>query len=124
MTEFDQWLDTLIRHSIDIYKPKRGDSGAEWTLPLRIALETYQKHYAFGPQTTQDAIAQSLRANLTRRHQDDLYRKDLDERLQSFAEAAYALLAKGAREFELESGFLRFLFAAYEGGYRRQVAAF
>lgn len=124
MTEYDQWLDTLIRHSIDIYKPKRDASGAEWTLPLRIALETYQKHYAFGPQTTQDAIAQSLRANLTRRHQDDLYRKDLDERLQSFAEAAHALLAKGAHEFELESGFLRFLFAAYEGGYRRQVAEF
>ena len=124
MNEYDQWLDRLIRHSVDTHKPDWDASGAEWTLMLRTALETYQKHYVFGPRGTRDAIAQSLRANLIRRYQDDLYKKDLDERLQAFAEAAYGLLEKAQAEFDLESGFLRFLFAAYEGGYRRMVAEY
>lgn len=124
MNEYDQWLDSLVQHSVDIHKPRSDASGAEWGLILRTALETYQKHYQFGPQATRDAIAQMLRANLSRRLQENLYKKDLDERLQSLAEAAYALLEKAAGEFDLESGFLRFLFAAYEGGYRRQVAKY
>jgi hypothetical protein len=124
MNPYDQWLDALVRLSVDIHQPDiRNATGAEWTLPLRTALQTYQKHYAFGPGGTQDAIAQSLRANLSRRF-DHRRTKDLDERLQTFAEAAYGLLAKAQEEFDLESGFLRFLFAAYEGGYRREVAEY
>ncbi len=124
MNPYDQWLDALVRLSVDIKQPRWDASAAEWNLPLRTALETYQKHYLFGPQGTRDAIAQSLRANLTRRFQGDLRMKDLDERLQAFAEAASSLLAKAQEEFDLESGFLRFLFAAYEGGYRREVAEY
>lgn len=124
MNEYDNWLDTLVQHSVAIHKPRSDASGAEWTLMLRTALETYQKHYVFGVQTTQDAIAQSLRANLSRRLQDELFKKDLDERLQTFAKSAYELLVKADAEFDLESGFLRFLFAAYEGGYRRQVTEY
>jgi hypothetical protein len=125
MNEYDNWLDTLVQRSVEIHPfIKRDASGAEWTLMLRTALETYQKHYAFGPRATQDAITQTLRANLSRRLQDDLIKKDLDERLQAFAEAAYELLVKADGEFELESGFLRFLLAAYEGGYRRQLTEY
>jgi hypothetical protein len=121
MNEYDAWLDTLVKRALEIHRPRRDASGAEWTLMLRIALETYQKHYAFGPEATRDAIAQRLRADLSRRY-PDLFQKDLDERLHAFAEAAHGLLAKAEEEFELESGFTRFLLAAYEGGLRRAVA--
>lgn len=120
MNEYDAWLDTLVKCAAETHRPRRDASGAEWTLMLRIALETYQKHYAFGPEATRDAIAQHLRADLSRRY-PDFFQKDLDERLHAFAEAAYNLLAKAEEEFDLESGFTRFLLAAYEGGLRRAV---
>ncbi len=123
MNDYDTWLDTLVKSALATHRPRRDASGAEWTLMLRIALETYQKHYAFGPEATRDAIAQRLRADLSRRY-PDLFQKDLDERLHAFAEAAHALLAKADEEFELESGFTRFLLAAYEGGLRRAVTEF
>lgn len=125
MNEYDAWLETLVKHAFEIQRRKliRNPSGADWTLMLRIALETYQKQYAFGPEATRDAIAQRLRADLSRRY-PDVFQKDLDERLQAFAEAAHALLAKADQEFELESGFTRFLLAAYEGGLRRAVTEF
>jgi hypothetical protein len=120
MNEYDAWLGTLIKHAVEIHRPDRKASGAEWTLMLRTAFETYQKHYAFGPEATRDAIAQRLRGDLSRR-----YSRHLDEEhLRTFAEAAYALLAKAEEEFELESGFTRFLLAAYEGGLRRAVTEF
>lgn len=123
MNQYDVWLDTLVKRAVATHRPRRDASGAEWTLMLRIALETYQKHYAFGLEATRDAIAQRLRADLSRRY-PDLFQKDLGERLHVFAEAAYALLAKADQEFELESGFTRFLLAAYEGGLRRAVTEF
>lgn len=123
MNEYDAWLEMLVKRAVETHRPRKDASGAEWTLMLRIALETYQKHYAFGQEKTRDAIAQRLRADLSRRY-PDLFQKDLDERLQTFAEAAYALLAKAEKEFDLESGFTRFLFAAYEGGLRRAVTEF
>ncbi len=121
MSDYDNWLDTLIKCAAETHRPGKDASGAEWTLMLRIALETYQKHYGFGPEAVCDAIAQRLRAGLSRRY-PNLFQKDLEKRLQAFAEAAYRLLAKAEQEFELESGFTRFLLAAYEGGLRRAVA--
>lgn len=125
MNQYDVWLDTLINRALEIhgYKLRREASGAEWTLMLRAALEAYQKHYAFGPDHTCSAIAQRLRGDLSRRY-SDLFKKDLDERLHTFAEAAYALLTKADKDYELESGFTRFLLAAYEGGLRRAVTEF
>jgi len=120
MNEYDQWLEQLITQAVETHRPRRDASGAEWTLMLRVALDTYQKHYAFGPVATRDAIAQQLRAYLLRR-EANLNRKDFDERLQAFAESACALLMKADQEYNLDSSFTRFLFAAYEGGLRRAV---
>lgn len=121
MSDYDTYLDALVAQAAETHSPRWDASGAEWTLMPRIALETYQKHYAFGPVATQDAITERLRADLSRRYGTDLYKKDLDDRLQAFAAAAFGLLAKAHQEFDLESGFIRFFLAAYEGGLRRTL---
>lgn len=121
MNVYDEWLEQLIACAVETHRPRNDASGAEWTLMLRTALDTYQKHYAFGPVATRDAIAQQLRAYLLRRDAN-LNRKGLEERLQAFAESACALLMKADQEYNLDSSFTRFLFAAYEGGLRRAVS--
>lgn len=121
MNAYDKWLDTLISRAVEIHRPNSKASGAEWMLMLRTALETYQKHYTFGATHTRNAIMRQLRKDLSRRYQDKLYQSGLDQRLHQFAEAAYELLERADKEFELESGFIRFLLAAYEGGYRQAV---
>lgn len=123
MNEYDEWLEQLIACAVETHRPRHDASGAEWTLMLRTALDTYQKHYTFGPIAIRDAIAQQLRAYLLRRDAR-LNRKDLDERLQTFAESACALLMKADQEYNLDSSFTRFLFAAYEGGLRRAVSVY
>ena len=121
MSNYDDDLEILVTRAAETHRPKKDASGAEWTLMPRIALETYQKHYVFGPTATQDAIAERLRADLSRRYGADLYQKDLDERLHAFAEAAFTLFAKAEQDCDLESGFIRFFLAAYEGGLRRTI---
>lgn len=121
MSNYDDDLEILVTRAAETHRPKKDASGAEWTLMPRIALETYQKHYVFGPTATQDAITERLRADLSRRYGADLYQKDLDERLHAFAEAAFKLFAKAEQEFDLESSFIRFFLAAYEGGLRRTI---
>lgn len=121
MSNYDDDLEILVTRAAETHRLKKDASGAEWTLMPRIALETYQKHYVFGPTATQDAIAERLRADLSRRYGADLYQKDLDERLHAFAEAAFTLFAKAEQDCDLESGFIRFFLAAYEGGLRRTI---
>lgn len=121
MSNYDDDLEILIMRAAETHRPKKDASGAEWTLMPRIALETYQKHYVFGPMATRDAIAERLRVDLSRRYGTDLYQKDLDERLHAFAEAAFKLFAKAEQDCDLESGFIRFFLAAYEGGLRRTI---
>ena len=121
MSNYDDDLEILVTRAAETHRLKKDASGAEWTLMPRIALETYQKHYVFGPTATQDAIAERLRADLSRRYGADLYQKDLDECLHAFAEAAFTLFAKAEQDCDLESGFIRFFLAAYEGGLRRTI---
>ncbi len=121
MSNYDDDLEILVKQAAETHRPKKDASGAEWTLMPRIALEAYQKHYVFGATATQDAIAERLRADLSRRYGNDLYQKGLDERLHAFAEAAFKLFVKAEQDCDLESGFIRFFLAAYEGGLRRTI---
>lgn len=119
VNEYDRFLETLVKVSICINLPRWDGSTNDFTFMLRGALETWQSQSIFEEKTIKFAIMNRLRSDVSRRIKNG--RVPREEDLMEFSEAAIAIFQKGEAESDMNSKFLRFLFSAYEGGYRYEA---